>query len=111
MSDQISQSTGTGLFSEAPIYIYTQDQAIEDGILVLVGHMGRSRVVFTRNLFDSGYEEQENRRVLIEKGLDLLVKPDSEDSASMRVRVIEAGKIWVIWSVAEGFVFMKPEDY
>ena len=36
---------------------YSQDQAIEDGILVFVGYAGKERVVFTRTLFSEGYEE------------------------------------------------------
>jgi len=92
------------------ISIYTQDQAIEDGVLALVGHLGKQRIVFTSNLLYNGYEDSEKRIALIKKGLELLKKDDPEDSPHMRLRVIEKDKIWVIWN-AEGFTFMKPEDY
>ncbi len=92
------------------ISIYTQDQAIEDGVLALVGYLGKQRIVFTSNLLYDGYEDSEKRIALIKKGLELLKKDDPEDSPHMRLRVIEKDKIWVIWN-AEGFTFMKPEDY
>jgi hypothetical protein len=92
------------------ISIYTQDQAIEDGVLVLVGSLGEQRIVFTSTLFYDGYEGKEERTALIMRGLELLKKDDHEDSPHMRLRVIEKDKIWVIWN-AEGFTFMKPEDY
>lgn len=92
------------------ISIYTQDQAIEDGVLVLVGRLGEQRIVFTSNLFYDGYEDKERRIALLKKGLELLKEDDPEDAPYMRLRVIEKDKIWVIWN-AEGFTFMKPEDY
>jgi hypothetical protein len=92
------------------ISIYTQDQAIEDGVLALVGYLGKQRIVFTSNLLYDGYEDSEKRIALIKKGLELLRDNDPEDSPQMRLRVIEKDKIWVIWN-AQGFTFMKPEDY
>lgn len=90
---------------------YTQDEAIEDGVLVHVGEIGKQRVIFTRVLFDQGYEDEAKRKALIEQGMELLCREDSEDSPDMRLRVIEKGKIWVIWNVGEGFTFLTPEDY
>lgn len=90
---------------------YSQDEAIEDGSLVFVGHIGKERVVFTRSLFDQGYEDESKRKAFIEKGLELICREDPEDSPEMRLRVIEKGKTWVIWHVGEGFTFLKPEDY
>lgn len=98
------------IFGEV-ISTYTQDEAIEDGVLVHVGEIGKQRVVFTRVLFDQGYEDEAKRKALIEKGLELLCQQDPEDSPDMRLRVIEEGKIWVIWNVGEGFTFLRPEDY
>ena len=92
------------------ISIYTQDQAIKDGILVLVGSLDKQRIVFTSSLFYDGYEDKEKRVALLKKGLELLNEDDPEDTPYMRLRVIEKDKIWVIWN-AEGFTFMKPEDY
>lgn len=93
------------------IFAYTQAQAIEDGVLIVVGYCGKERVVFTSNLFYDGYSETERRRELVMRGLGLLKLPDPEDSEYMKLRVIEKDKLWVIWSAGEGFVFMKPEDY
>ncbi len=98
------------IFGEV-ISVYTQDEAIEDGVLVHVGEVGKQRVVFTRVLFDQGYEDEAKRKALIERGLELLCRQDPEDSPGMRLRVIEEGKIWVIWNVGEGFIFLRPEDY
>lgn len=98
------------IFGEV-ISTYTQDEAIEDGVLVRVGEIGKQRVVFTRVLFDQGYEDEAKRKALIAKGLELLCQQDPEDSPDMRLRVIEEGKIWVIWNVGEGFTFLRPEDY
>ena len=93
------------------ISVYTQDEAIEDGFLVHIGNVGKQRVVFTRVLFSQGYEDDAKRKALVEKGLELLCREDAEDSPNMRLRVIEKGKIWVIWNVGEGFTFLMPEDY
>ena len=98
------------LFEDA-ISVYTQDEAIEDGVLVFVGYVGKQRVVMTRNLFLQGYEDEATRRLLVEKGVELICCDNPEDSPEMRLRVIEKGKIWVIWHVGEGFTFLKPEDY
>ena len=93
------------------IFAYTQAQAIEDGVLIVVGYCGKEKVVFTRTLFYDGYEDVEKRKALVMRGLELLKVPDAEDSEYMKLRVIEKDKLWVIWSAGEGFVFMKPEDY
>lgn len=104
---------------ENVIYEYTQEQAIEDGILVVVGNCADQRIIFTANLFsDYSFEDKEGRervdpdklRGTIEKGLNMLKRPDKEDSKYMRLRVIEKNRIWVIWN-AEGFTYMKPDDY
>ena len=107
------------LFNEENvIYQYTQDEAIEDGILVVVGSCGNQRIIFTANLFsDCTCKDEDGKnkvdieklRRTIEKGLSLLREPDKEDTNYMRLRVIEKNKIWVIWNT-EGFTFMKPED-
>ncbi len=98
------------LFGEV-VSCYTQEQAIEDGVLVLVGYAGPEKVIFTRTLFEKGYEDPIKRLLLVEKGLELLRIKDAEDSPSMRLRVIEENKIWVIWNQGEGTTFLTPEDY
>ena len=89
---------------------YTQEQAIEDGVLVKVGSAGNLPVVFTSNLFYDRYEDKENRVVLVERGLVSLQQIDKEDTDYMKLRVLEPGKIWVILN-GDGITFMKPEDY
>ena len=93
------------------IFAYTQAQAIDDGVLVHVGWCGGMKVIFTSNLFAEGYEDAEKRRALVMKGVEMLKKPDPEDSQYMKLRVIEKDKIWVIWNTGEGITFLKPEDY
>lgn len=104
---------------EDVIYEYTQEQAIDDGVLVVVGRCNNQKVIFTTNLFsDYTCEDKdgvdavdiEKLKRTIEKGLSMLKKRDKEDTEYMRLRVIEKNRIWVIWN-AEGFTFMKPEDY
>ncbi len=110
MTIPLEPSNEHPIFGEV-ISRYTQDQAIEDGVLVHVGSVGNERVVFTTALFSEGYENEIKRRSLVEKGLELLRKPVPEDSPSMRLRVIEKDKIWVIWNQGEGFTFLMPDDY
>lgn len=93
------------------IYAYTREQAIEDGVLVPVGTAGNQSVVFTSNLFADGYEDKEKRIALVNRGIEMLKKPDPEDTPYMKLRVIERDKIWVIWHAGEGVTFLKPEDY
>lgn len=102
---------GRKMFDEKDIISrYTMQDAINDGVLVLVGKVDEINVVFTSNLFSDGYEDYTKRNALVKKGLDLLQKPDKEDTNYMKLRVIEKGKIWVIHN-GEGITFMKPEDY
>lgn len=89
---------------------YTMDDALDDGVFVMVGiTQNKIRIVFTSNLFSEGYEDFFKRDVLIKKGLAMLEKPDKEDT-HWKLRVIEKNKIWVVLN-AEGITFMKPEDY
>ncbi len=90
---------------------YTARDAVEDGIFVEVGSVAEAPVYFTTNLFESGgYEDQEKRVGLVNKGLNMLQESDPEDSDYMRLRVIEKDEVWVIYN-REGITFMKPEDY
>ncbi|MBI4210158.1 MAG: hypothetical protein HY544_01455 [Candidatus Diapherotrites archaeon] len=101
-------NTLTELFGEV-IYSYTLEQALVDGILVKTGHLQPSGlpVVFTSNLFE---DVKDHYKEIIATGLELLNKPDEEDTPYMKLRVIETGSIWVVAN-AEGVTFMKPEDY
>jgi len=92
-----------------PIAVYTQKLAIEDGILIKVGYLPNLKlpVIFTTNLFN---EVKEYYQEIINKGLKLLNKKDSEDDGYYKLRVIEKNRIWVIAN-SEGVTFMKPEDY
>ena len=110
MNDPSQQGFQDPVFGEV-ISSYSQDQAIEDGVLVFVGYAGIERVVFTRTLFDEGYEDEMLRKALVKRGLSLLREDDPEDSPTMRLRVIERDKLWVIWNSGEGVIFLKPEDY
>ena len=100
----------SAIFGEV-ISHYSQDEAIEDGVLAWVGMAGKERVIFTNTLFRGIYEDIEKRKALIETGLKLLSIPDREDSEFMRLRVIDKNRIWVIWNQNEGITFLRPEDY
>ncbi len=92
-----------------PISIYTQQNALDDGMLVKVGILSNLKipVIFTSNLFE---EIKDHYKEIITKGLELLNKKDQEDDDNYKLRVIEKNKIWVIAN-SEGVTFMKPEDY
>ena len=107
-----NEQENTELIFDNIISTYTQEEAIQDGILVQVGMLASGRpIVFTSHLFDSGgYHDLSRMLELIERGMSLLKMPDPEDSPHMKLRVIEEGRIWVIWN-AEGITFLRPEDY
>ena len=92
------------------IYVYTRQQAIDDGVLVPVESVDGKNTVITSNLYSDGYEDIEKRKALLQRGLELLKIPDEEDTDSMLLRVIEAGRIWVIED-GDGICFLRPEDY
>lgn len=93
------------------LYKYTARDAVEDGVFVEVGSVGKYSVYFTTNLFESGgYSDYAKRVNLVNCGLRMLGEPDPEDTESMMLRVIEKDEIWVIHN-GEGYTFMKPEDY
>ena len=98
----------TDLFGK-PISVYSQEQAVADGVLVRTGKLMPDQipVIFTSNLFS---EVKDNYQKIIDKGLKLLRQSNSEDSDFMKLRVIEKNKIWVVAN-SEGVTFMKPEDY
>jgi len=90
---------------------YTAKDAVEDGVFVEVGSIGKDPVYFTSNLFESGgFKDKHKRVALVNKGLELLRKHDPEDTDYMMLRVIEKDEVWLIYN-GEGFTFMKPEDY
>ena len=92
------------------ISTYTAEQAVEDGVLVYVGDVGREKVYFTNNLFSQGYDDYMKRLELVHRGLGMLSKPDEQDTDYMMLRVIEKDKIWVIED-GQGITFMHPDDY
>ena len=97
------------IFGEV-IACFTQEEAIEDGVLVFVGYAGPEKVIFTRTLFEGVYEDPAKRLLLIQKGIEMLQAKDNEDSSTMRLRVIEKNKIWVIWNQGEGITFLTLCD-
>ena len=92
------------------IYKYTSEDAVRDGVFVYVGDVGKQKVYFTSNLFAEGYEDLQKRTELVHRGLELLRKPDHEDTDYMHLRVVEKEKIWVV-RTGEGITYMRPEDY
>jgi hypothetical protein len=102
------KNTLTEVYGE-PISVYTQQQAIDDGMLLKVGELSKTKlpVIFTSNLFE---EVKDHYQEIIQKGLELLNQPNEEDDGYYKLRVITKNQIWVIAN-AEGVTFMKPEDY
>lgn len=92
------------------IYKYTAEDAVRDGVFVHVGYVGKEPVYFTSNLFANDYEDIRKRTELIENGLEMLSRPNSEDTDYLWLRVIEKEKIWVA-RTGEGITYMRPEDY
>lgn len=97
------------LFGE-PIFTYTTEQAVEDGVLIPVGTVGPHQVYFTAALFAEGHEDKQKRVDLVNRGLELLRQPDPEDTRYMKLRVIEKDKVWVIAEPGK-LTYLKPEDY
>jgi len=89
---------------------YTAEDAVHDGVFLHVGNVSQEKVYITSNLFSEGYEDDNRRIELVNKGLEMLRKPDPEDTDYMWLRVIEKDRIWVVRN-GEGYTFMKPEDY
>lgn len=89
--------------------IYTQAQAIDDGVLVKVGEIRGVPIIFTTNLFKD-FADDWTRKCLILRGIRMLTKPHPDDTDSMHLRVIENDAVWVIYD-GDGFTFMHPEDY
>jgi len=104
-----SEDLAEELFGQ-PIFVYTTEDAVEDGVLVPVGSVGRDKVYFTSNLFSEGYENLQKRTDAVNRGLELLRQPDREDTQYMKLRVIERDKMWVIAEPGK-LTYMKPEDY
>lgn len=111
MTDMTEPKEGDEINGWPVIFSYTTEQAVEDGVLVYVGKVGRDiDVYFTNGLFAQGYRDLDRRRELVERGLDLLRKPDPEDTPYMHLRVIEGDKIWTIAEPGK-ITFMMPSDY
>ena len=88
---------------------YSLEDALADDVLVRTGYLEKSKipVVFTTNLFG---EVKDHYKDIIHKGLEMLSQKDFEDTPSMRLRVIEKDRVWVVAN-PEAITFMKPEDY
>jgi hypothetical protein len=92
------------------ISVYTTEMAESDGVLVRTGYVGLEPVYFTSNLMARGYEDAAKRTELVRRGLELLAKPDAEDTEHMRLRVLEKDESWVIHEPGK-YTFLRPEDY
>lgn len=108
-NEKDSETLSEELFGQ-PIFSYTTEEAVEDGVLVPVGSVGPHKVYFTSNLFSEGYDNLQRRTDAVNRGLALLREPDREDTQYMKLRVIEKDKMWVIAESGK-LTYMKPEDY
>jgi hypothetical protein len=68
-------------------------------------------VYFAASLWEQGYKKSVKRReVLVKAGIELLKRPDPEDTDYMRLRVIRDGRLWVIAEPGK-LTYLKPSDY
>ena len=96
--------------SDDVIYKYTQDMAIEDGIIIPVGYCGDNKILFTSNLFFFFFVDYNNRLEFVSLGIELLSYDDNSDNEYMKLRVIDDKDVIIVEN-CEGITFMKKEDY
>jgi hypothetical protein len=99
------------------IYAYTRKQAVEDGVLVELGKIGRVPVYATSNCFRrAGLDNPLQRHGVIMEALAALCKPGPEDTPERRLRVLHEGLaadydcLWVILE-EDTLTILFPEDY
>ena len=99
------------------ISTYTTEEAVEDGVLVPLGTVGRTPVYATRNCFDrAGLDNPLQRKGVVLEAVDVLNRPDPEDDGFRKLRVLHKGIaadydcLWVILD-GQGITIMFPEDY
>jgi len=99
------------------ISVYTTEQAIEDGVLVVLGSIGGVPVLATTNcFFKAGLDNPLQRHGVVLEAVSALNKSDPEDDGFRKLRVLHKGKavdyecLWVIHD-SQGITIMLPEDY
>jgi hypothetical protein len=96
-----------------PIYVYTQEQALADGILEDVSTLGFMKVVATSNLSHRiGLDNRDTVNLVLHDVARALMQPDEEDDEYRKLRVLhwEGVKYWAIQEPS-GVTLLLPEDY
>ena len=96
-----------------PIYVYTQEQAIADGVLEDVSKLGFLQVVATSNLSHRiGLYDRDTANLVLHDVARALMQPDDEDDEYRKLRVLhwKGVKYWAIQEPA-GVTLLLPEDY
>ena len=96
---------------------YSREQAVEDGVIIELGAVGKVPVLATSNCFHkAGLDNPLQRRGVVLEALEALKRHDSEDSAGYKLRVLHKGIaadydcLWVVYD-GEAVTIMLPEDY
>ena len=103
-----------------PISVYTRQDAIDDGVLVLYQFTCKGRrydVCFTRALHEKYQTAPQLQELVAKTGIRLLGQPryaragsEKEDDRYRKLRVIEAKQVWVIED-GDGITYLRPDDY
>lgn len=109
-TEQIDEQALSHYKHPGVIYNYTVKDAVRDGVFMGCGKFSFIPIYFTTNLYSNGYEDDDKREKLIERGIELLTQREIEDTEYLKLRVIEKNKIWVTQNY-EGIIYMKPSDY
>lgn len=109
-TEQINEQTLSHYKHPEAIYSYTAKNAVQDGVFHQLGRLAFDSVYMTSNLYNEGYEDDDKREKIIERGIELLTQRETEDTEYLKLRVIEKNKIWVTHN-NEGIIYMKPSDY
>ena len=99
------------------ISAYSREQAVEDGMLVELGNVGKTPVYATSNCYyTAGLDNPLQRYGVVLEAIEALKKCDIEDTSVMKLRVLHKGIaadyecLWVIQD-CEAITIMFPEDY
>jgi len=104
------------MFSEEDvIYAYTDEQAVEDGVLVDTSSFSKVFTRVTSNLFEKGYEERtvDNLRDLFLQAWAHMKKKGKDTFYELKVELPsgEKERIFCVYNELGSYTLMMPEDY
>jgi hypothetical protein len=113
-------------FYGEPIYTYTSEQAIQDGILFKISdiELFKNSIIniTTTNLMDKGYWKQENQEIkinisnlqdLLTQAIKHMAKKGKDTFYSLRIELPNGNKtkIFIAQNETGKYTVMLPEDY